>query len=74
MLEALMSKATKVVGLILVAFVVSLVCCIPLMLLWNWLVPPIFGFASVNLLQALGLSVLAEMLLTSYTHITVRKQ
>ncbi|MDR3339132.1 MAG: hypothetical protein LBT25_03380 [Candidatus Symbiothrix sp.] len=32
------------------------------MLLWNWLVPGIFGFAAINFWQALGLLVLARIL------------
>jgi len=33
-----------------------------LMLLWNWLVPPIFGFTSINFWQALGLFALSRLL------------
>lgn len=66
-METLLAKASTIVSLLVVSLIVGLVCSIPVMLLWNWLVPPIFGFASVNLLQAFGLSVLTEMLFTSYS-------
>jgi len=32
------------------------------MLLWNWLIPPIFGLISINYWQAAGLFVLARIL------------
>ncbi len=32
------------------------------MLLWNWLIPAIFGLGTINFLQALGLFVLARLL------------
>lgn len=41
---------------------VSLVFGIAVMLLWNWLLPPIFGLASINYSQAVGLFVLARIL------------
>ena len=33
-----------------------------LMLLWNWLVPPIFGFTTIYFWQALGLFALSRLL------------
>lgn len=32
------------------------------MLLWNWLIPSIFGLSSINFLEALGLLVLSRLL------------
>tara|TARA_B100000282_G_scaffold249144_1_gene193119 strand:+ start:59 stop:376 length:318 start_codon:yes stop_codon:yes gene_type:complete len=43
-------------------FVVGLVLSIPLCLLWNWLMPFIFGLPKLNLLQTFGLSVLVSLL------------
>ena len=43
-------------------FVVGLVLSIPLCLLWNWLMPFIFGLPELNLLQTFGLSVLISLL------------
>jgi hypothetical protein len=37
-----------------------------IMLLWNWLLPDIFGFAGINLWQALGLFVLAKILFGNF--------
>ncbi|MDR1672195.1 MAG: hypothetical protein LBS09_01835 [Bacteroidales bacterium] len=38
------------------------------MLLWNWLLPDIFGFAAINYWQALGLFVLARILFGGFGH------
>ena len=43
-------------------FVVGLVLSIPLCLLWNWLMPFIFGLPKLNLLQTFGLSLLISLL------------
>ena len=43
-------------------FVVGLVLSIPLCLLWNWLMPFIFGLPKLNLLQTFGLSILISLL------------
>ena len=43
-------------------FIVGLVLSIPLCLLWNWLMPFIFGLPKLNLLQTFGLSVLVSLL------------
>ena len=43
-------------------FVVGLVLSIPLCLLWNWLMPFIFGLPKLSLLQTFGLSVLISLL------------
>ncbi|MDD4108608.1 MAG: hypothetical protein PHH93_07810 [Prolixibacteraceae bacterium] len=42
--------------------VVSLVAAIPTYLLWNWLMPTIFGIKTVTFFQAWGLSFLAGIL------------
>jgi predicted benzoate:H+ symporter BenE len=51
-------------GLIIVAvgLALSLVIAYPLMLLWNWLVPAIFGLKTITFLEALGLYLLCGIL------------
>ena len=34
----------------------------PLMLLWNWLMPELFGLSEVTFLQAIGLNILCTIL------------
>tara|TARA_S200002703_G_scaffold147192_2_gene142822 strand:+ start:512 stop:829 length:318 start_codon:yes stop_codon:yes gene_type:complete len=43
-------------------FVVGMVLSIPLCLLWNWLMPLIFGLPKLSLLQTFGLSILISLL------------
>ena len=40
----------------------GIVLSIPLWLLWNWLMPHIFGLPTINVLEALGLSVLITLM------------
>lgn len=50
-----------------VVVVFAVLLTIPIWLLWNWLMPTIFGVAKVTLLQALGLNILSAILFkTSY--------
>jgi hypothetical protein len=53
------------------AFLASLVLSIPTMLLWDWLMPEIFGLKEITLFQALGLNVLTAILFK--TTITTKK-
>jgi hypothetical protein len=39
--------------------VFALIFSLPIMWLWNWLMPVIFGLTEITWLQALGLSVLS---------------
>ena len=47
-----------ILGVLLVCFIGGTV----VQLLWNWLVPPIFGWSSITFWQALGLLVLCRIL------------
>ena len=47
----------------LIAFLgVGLLLSIPMCLIWNWLMPFIFGLPKLNILQTFGLSILINML------------
>ena len=48
-------------GFMLMILVVC-VLSIPLMLLWNWLMPYLFGLPTINILQAVGLGALSNIL------------
>ena len=41
---------------------IGMVLSIPLCLLWNWLMPDIFGLPTINVFQAFGLSALITFL------------
>ena len=43
-------------------FAIGIALSIPLCLLWNWLMPSIFGLPTINVLQAFGLTILISLL------------
>ena len=57
-----------VLGLLAAALMFGLSClyALPVMLLWNWLMPIIFGLPAITFWQALGLSLLAGLLFKSH--------
>ena len=52
-------RFTMPLGVLLIAVVFSVV----IMLLWNWLMPTIFGLTAINFWQALGMLILSRILL-----------
>lgn len=54
---------TYMLGLIAVVIVLL---GYPLMLLWNWLMPVIFGLPQITFWQAVGLNMLSSILFKSY--------
>ena len=64
-----MGLAMQIVNIILTALLVVVVVAIfvsvPTMLLWNWLMPVIFGLSTITWLQALGLCLLCSILFKS---------
>lgn len=63
--------ATIVVGLALIVFL-SFLLALPVMLLWDAVIPAIFGLPEITWLQAWGLSLLCGLLFKS--HITNKKE
>lgn len=44
------------------------------MLLWNWLMPVIFGLKTIGFLQAWGLIILSNIMLRSHSSTSVKKE
>ena len=59
-------EAYKILGIVFGGFglivVLGILMALPVMLLWNWLMPEIFGLITITFWQALGLSFLAGCL------------
>ena len=53
---------TALVVAIGVLGLVALIMGLPLMLLWNWLLPTLFGWPSITFWQAVGLNFLSGIL------------
>ena len=66
------SRAAQVIGWVFlgVAFAVvfALVFGIVVKLLWNWLMPAIFGLGEISYWQAFGLVILAKLLFGAFGH------
>ena len=60
--EKTMEKVFKFLLAIGAILIVVLIIGLPVMFLWNWLMPLIFGLTKISFLQALGLSLLCNML------------
>jgi hypothetical protein len=65
----LMETLAKIVGVIVLVagliVVMALLFALPTMLLWNWLMPEIFGLKAITFWQALGLNILSGILFKS---------
>ena len=53
----------KILGFTALICLVCLLLGLPLMLLWNWLMPIIFGLPTITFWQAVGLNVLSSILI-----------
>ena len=60
-----MDNVYKFFGLLFVAAVVALLMALPIMWLWNWLMPHLFGLIQIDFLEALGISFLSQLLFKS---------
>lgn len=47
------------------ALLIIAILTYPTMLIWNWLIPDIFGLREITFLEALGLMVLGRLLFTN---------
>ena len=67
-----MSRVVKiillVIGGVILAALIALLLGFVVMLLWNWLMPEIFGLPEITFWQAWGLFLLSKILLGSHEH------
>lgn len=60
--------AVWIAGGILLALAFGLIFGYFVMLLWNWLMPEIFGLKAINYWQSTGLVILCRLLLVTHVH------
>lgn len=60
--EAILGLVMGFVFVAVITAIFGLVAAIPIVLLWNWLVPTIFGLPTISYLQAWGLYWLLSLL------------
>ena len=62
-----MNAVNVIVGAIVLFVAFSLLFAVPVMWLWDWLMPQLFGLKEVTLFQAWGLSMLSSLLFKSHS-------
>jgi hypothetical protein len=55
-----------------IAIIIILTLSLAVMLLWNALLPSLFGFSAINYLQAIGLLLLSRILFGGFGHFGLR--
>ena len=60
-----MKKLLAFLGGIALIAVFAIIIALPVMLLWNWLMPLLFGLIKINFWQAIGVSLLSGLLFKS---------
>ena len=64
-MDKLIAVAVIALGALCIVFLISCLYALPILLLWNWLMPAIFGLSKITFLQSLGISILSGMLFKS---------
>jgi hypothetical protein len=60
-----MNTLGKILMVCGIGVALAIVLALPVMLLWNWLMPVIFGLTKISFWQALGLNLLSGFLFKS---------
>ena len=61
-MKNLISRVLIIISALVMYTFVSVVLSIPVLLLWNWLMPTIFGITKITLGRAWGISLLCGLL------------
>ena len=72
--ESLLTFTLMPLAAILLLIVWSLILAWPFQLLWNWLVPTIFGLSKITFSQAFGLKLLLGLIFGRVSFSETRKQ
>lgn len=62
-----------IIGVLIIAFLLDLLFAWPFMLLWNWLMPMIFGLTTLTFWQSFGLMLLVSFLFKGNSTNTSKK-
>ena len=61
-MDNIITTIAVIVGVLLALFGASILFAVPVWLLWNWIVPGLFGLSKLTLLKAWGLTLLCGLL------------
>lgn len=64
-MEEFMKPIGVIVSIVLIAMFLGLLLAFPVMWLWNWLIPSMFGLKIINVWEAWGIIVLCNLLFKS---------
>lgn len=67
-----MEVIAKIISAIFLGILIGLIVSLPIMWLWNWLMPEIFGLPTISFLQSIGLILLSHIFFNNST--TVNKK
>jgi hypothetical protein len=65
LLEKFLVFSAAIVGSLMLAGLIALIISLPVWLLWNWLMPVIFGITKITLTQTFGILLLSNLLFKS---------
>jgi len=69
-----MNIISDVILVFALAIIAALVFAMPIWVLWNWLMPSIFGVNEISIFQAFGLLLLAKLLVKSNISIDIKNK
>jgi len=58
----------KIFSFILVTIILIILLALPTMLLWNYLMPDIFGLDTIGFWQALAITIFSRILFSNYNY------
>ncbi len=61
-MQTLLNLMTELLLLVVFISIYAILLALPTMLLWNWVVPAVFGLKTITFFQALGLNLLFGVL------------
>jgi len=62
------NSGKKVIFVVMAVLVIASLLTGAIMLLWNWLMPELFGLTTITFLQALGVLALSKLLFGGWMH------
>lgn len=61
-MEKFFTGLVTVIGVLVISFLIDMLLAWPFMLLWNWLMPMIFGLKTLTFWQSFGVMLLSSFL------------
>lgn len=69
-----MRTVTIIIGVLFFSVALWFGCAAAIMILWNWLMPDIFGLKEISYWQSVGLVILCNLLVGSTHHFEIEER